>query len=104
MFACRYGRVDGQHPPCISTEQQCDQVIDCLGGEDILNGNCSCGPEGTVRLVDGVVPYQGRVEYCVGGRWSTVCHGRWDTREAAVVCRQLGYPSGGIVYTVATVC
>ena len=96
MFECPYGRVDGQQPPCISSEQRCDNVTDCVGGEDELDHNCPCGPEGAIRLVDGVVPHQGRVEYCVDRRWTTLCHYRWNNNDAAVVCRQLGYPSTGI--------
>ena len=94
MLMCHDGQVDGKQPACVSTEQRCDNVTDCIGGEDELEYNCPCGPEGAVRLVDGIVPYRGRVEFCINSRWSTVCN-RWDIREAAVVCRQLGYPSEG---------
>ena len=89
MFECPYGRIDGQQPPCISNEQRCDNVTDCVGGEDEY---CGC-EEGDVRLVDGSGPYEGRVEFCSDGSWKTVCHNQWDINEAAVVCRQLGYPS-----------
>ena len=101
-FECQHGRVDGQQPPCISTEQRCDNVTDCIGGEDELEHNCPCGPEGAVRLVDGIVSYRGRVEYCRNGRWASICsysysyyYYRWNSNDAAVVCRQLGYPSAG---------
>ena len=97
-FECPHGRVDGQQPACISTEQRCDNVTDCIGGEDELEHNCPCGPEGAVRLVDGIVPYRGRVEYCRNGRWTSICNYysyRWDNIDAAVVCRQLGYASKG---------
>ena len=63
-----------------------------------MEHNCPCGPEGAVRLVDGIVPYRGRVEYCRNGRWATMCNSyyyQWDSSNAAVVCRQLGYPTAG---------
>lgn len=90
-----YGRADGQQSPCISNEQRCDGVADCAGGDDELDHNCPCGPNGAVRLVDGIVPHRGRVEYCVNGRWSGLCSSSWSNVDAGVVCRQLGYPSAG---------
>ena len=92
---CQYGRVDGQNPPCVSFDQRCDGTDDCIGGDDELDYNCPCEPEGAVRLVNGTFPYQGRVEFCTNGGWHTLCSNRWDYYAASVVCRQLGYPSGG---------
>ena len=76
-------------------------MTDCIGGEDELEHNCPCGPEGAVRLVDGIVPYRGRVEYCRNGRWWTICNQNryyWNQNSATVVCRQLGYPSAGTCF------
>ena len=48
--------------------------------------------DGGVRLVDddNYSATEGRVEFCVGGLWGTVCNYLWSEADAAVVCRQLG--------------
>ena len=45
-----------------------------------------------MRLADGRKPSEGRLEVSFNGQWGTVCRDGWDFNDAAVVCRQLGFP------------
>ena len=51
--------------------------------------------EGAVRLVGGQSNNEGRVVYCSGGVWVSVCALTWDVSDATVVCRELGYATIG---------
>lgn len=63
----------------------------------VVDLNVSC-LDGEVRLANGLTPYEGRVEICFSNTWGAVCSSSqtfysstFDTEEAAVVCRQLGF-------------
>ena len=60
--------------------------------------------DGDVRLVDGdnYDATSGRVEYCVGGLWGTVCDYGWETVDAKVLCQQLGFNPIGKTATKLT--
>ena len=44
-----------------------------------------------VRLSNGTTNNEGRVEININGHWGTICDVYWDTYDASVICRQLGY-------------
>ncbi|KAJ8026615.1 Deleted in malignant brain tumors 1 protein [Holothuria leucospilota] len=52
---------------------------------------------GNVRLEDGGINY-GRVGIFYSGGWRTVCIDGWGLKEAAVICRQLGFISPGTIF------
>ena len=56
-------------------------------------GQCgsSICQHGTLRLVNGTTSNQGRLEICIYSVWGTVCSYAFDTNDARVACRQLGY-------------
>ena len=60
----------------------------------------SCTTHGAVRLRGSSLEYKGRVEICVNGVWGTVCDDYWDSTDARVVCRQLGYSRFGKYYVL----
>ena len=55
-----------------------------------------------MRLRDGRVPLEGRVEVVYQGEWGTVRDGRWGLEDASVVCRQLGFPSAQVMMTCSS--
>jgi deleted-in-malignant-brain-tumors protein 1 len=56
-------------------------------------GNCT---NGAIRLVNGTVPNEGRVEICVNRVWGTICEPLPYYKEnARVICKQLGFSSIG---------
>ncbi|XP_041453649.1 deleted in malignant brain tumors 1 protein-like [Lytechinus variegatus] len=69
-------------------------VHNCYHGEDV-GVECYVSDyyydDTDVRLSDGDVSSEGRVEILYNGQWGTICDDSWGREEADVVCQQLGY-------------
>ena len=48
-----------------------------------------------LRLQGGANNLTGRLEFCSGGMWGTVCDDLFGNIDANVACRQLGFSSTG---------
>ena len=58
---------------------------------------CAVTEVGAVRLsrASSAPPNVGRVRFCNGSHWGSVCQDGWDHYDAAVVCRELGFTGDG---------
>ena len=82
------------HPKAIRCYSKCVCVI--VLTSCCLTGGNSC-TDGDVRLVDGSLDQEGRVEVCVNGVWGSVCGHGWSSSDGRVVCKQLGYPDSSMI-------
>ncbi|XP_060102846.1 neurotrypsin [Heteronotia binoei] len=84
-----WGRHDCSH--------QEDVRLSCYPDND--SHRISLGPP--IRLMDGENKKEGRVEIFIHGQWGTICDDGWSDKDAAVVCRQLGYKGPARARTMA---
>ncbi|KAG2500543.1 hypothetical protein HYH03_001318 [Edaphochlamys debaryana] len=100
----RYGYSDGvvTHVTCpvgARSWAECSAALQPGFCPVLLGIMCTGTVPFAVRLVDGPVYSAGRVEITdARGEWGTVCEDRWTPENTRVVCRQLGFPGGGVSY------
>lgn len=63
-------------------------IIICWIDDDQCN-------HGDIRLVDGYIEQEGRVEICFESVWGVICDQGWDKTDAHIACQQLGHPELG---------
>lgn len=56
--------------------------------------------ENDLRIVNGTIDREGRLEICVSGSYLSVCDDLWDMADAVVACRQLKYSTDGEVLSL----
>lgn len=50
---------------------------------------------GDIRLVEGSVDWEGRVEVCINNVWGTICDSGWGSSDAQAACNHVGFPGPG---------
>ena len=108
---------DGRYNP--TSNMSLFQNFTCSGEEDSLTecaSNTACisrcatpygiqcyspgeCPQNSIRLVNGDITQEGRVEICINNVWGAVCGEEWNKIDAQVVCRQLGLGTAGDIHT-----
>ena len=66
-------------------------AIGTSGNEIVMDSYYENHSSATVRLVDGTVPWEGRIEILFENTWHRLCMDLWSTNNARVICRQLGF-------------
>ncbi|XP_078616873.1 scavenger receptor cysteine-rich domain-containing protein DMBT1-like [Branchiostoma floridae x Branchiostoma japonicum] len=95
---------------CLNLQQidfslRCNGITDCTDDSDEMNciSDTGISDRNRIRLVGGSAANEGRLEVRPedGGDWGTVCDDNFNTDDAIVACKTLGYRTAHQVYTKA---
>ena len=67
-------------------------IFICINAITCQYAACS---DGDIRLVNGRLATEGRVEICRNNTYGTICDDQWDVLDARVACTQLGFSGQG---------
>ncbi len=73
----------------VTADQSCC-IINCINVLIYFTSIFSDFSPGAIRLENGPSASSGRVEIYHDGRWGTVCHNWWDTRDARYQTVEIG--------------
>ena len=71
-------------------------MLSLLLDSSVQYSNCT---DYDVQLVNGPSPNEGTLQICRNGVWGTVCDNKLSSKDAGVICHQLGYPAKGTCST-----
>ncbi|KAL5489108.1 hypothetical protein EMCRGX_G018163 [Ephydatia muelleri] len=98
---CYYSQLQCSTGSCVDKGRACDHSsYDCYSNSDESYCTYTC-QTGAVRLVASAFTSQGTVEVCYENIWGSVCSISWDSSDASVVCKQLGYNGTSLAYSNA---
>ncbi|XP_063962816.1 deleted in malignant brain tumors 1 protein-like isoform X2 [Lytechinus pictus] len=92
-FSAGFGPIHMSNVRCSGDEHELSECYHSVLGQHSCGHHNDAGVVCSVpvRLVDGTMPNEGRVEIFANGFWGTVCDRGWDIKDATVVCRELGF-------------
>ena len=88
-YPCRYNSYDAT-VSCCEFADYYDNILLLIITDTTRIWDSNPYP-GMIRLQGGAFVNQGRVEVYCNGQWGTICDDGFDSNDANMICKQLGY-------------